>query len=27
MRRLIDRYIPRVHICHPYPSERLCVKT
>lgn len=27
MGRLIDRYIPQVRICHPYPSERLCVTT
>jgi group II intron reverse transcriptase/maturase len=27
MGRLIDRYIPNAHICHPYPSERLCVRT
>jgi group II intron reverse transcriptase/maturase len=27
MGRLIDRYIPQPRICHPYPSERLCVTT
>jgi hypothetical protein len=25
MKRLIARYIPPARICHPYPSERLCV--
>lgn len=27
MGRLINRYIPQPRICHPYPSERLCVTT
>jgi RNA-directed DNA polymerase len=27
MRRLIDRYLPPVHICHPYPLRRLGVIT
>ena len=27
VRRLIDRYIPRARICHPYPSQRLHVTT
>lgn len=27
MGRLIDRYILQARICHPYPSERLCVTT
>jgi RNA-directed DNA polymerase len=27
MKRLIAKYIPAARICHPYPSERLCVNT
>jgi RNA-directed DNA polymerase len=27
MRRLTDRYLPRVHVCHPYPSMRRVVIT
>lgn len=27
MRRLIDRWLPPAHICHPYPSQRLNVIT
>jgi len=27
MRRLVARWIPSMRICHPYPSQRLCVRT
>jgi hypothetical protein len=27
MQRLIRRWLPRAHICHPYPSRRLSVTT
>lgn len=27
MTRYINRWLPPVHICHPYPLERLCVMT
>jgi hypothetical protein len=27
MKRLINRWLPPAHICHPYPSERLRVTT
>jgi len=27
MRRLIDRYLPEVRVCHPYPLQRLGVTT
>ena len=27
MYRLIDRWLPRPHICHPYPNQRLIVTT
>jgi len=27
MQRLIERWLPRPHICHPYPNQRLIVTT
>jgi group II intron reverse transcriptase/maturase len=27
MERLVRKWIPNPHICHPYPSQRLCVTT
>jgi group II intron reverse transcriptase/maturase len=27
MRRLIERWLPAARICHPYPEQRLCVRT
>jgi RNA-directed DNA polymerase len=27
MQRLIERWLPRPRICHPHPTERLCVAT